>query len=297
MKKLFTDNFPIVSNNEELNKIKKEYAPKGYDEYYIASGCINDRRKKFEYLWSIYAPYADSHFLDQVKYDFHSRTWEMYLGALFINNNLKIESMDIGPDFKITTPSTNIYVENVVCNKGRGSDAVPEIQYEGVYDVPQDEMLLRLTSSINYKFQEYEKYKKQAVIDKNLPYIIALNRGMLDHPESTPPLIMNCLFALGPLAINMSPNRTEEEPRSFLTRREFIIKKSGKKIPLNFFLDKSHSGISAIIYSDETILNHPQNIGEDCMLVHNPNADNPIDESLFNFINQWKWDNKTLKCT
>jgi len=35
-------------------------------------------------------------------------------------------------------------------------------------------------------------------------------------------------------------------------------------------------------------LNHPKNIGEDCIFVNNPFADNPVKESFVNLFKNWK---------
>ncbi len=54
---------------------------------------------------------------------------------------------------------------------------------------------------------------------------------------------------------------------------------------MNFFRNETHSGISAVIYSKEPVLNHPQKLGDDCLLVRNPLADNVLEEGMFPFLN------------
>lgn len=295
MNDLFTDEFPVVNTQEELENVKKEY--NHYDDYYVVSGCIPERKTKFNQLWSIYEPYADKHFLHQIKYNFHARTWEMYLGNIFLLNKLDIETLDNGPDIKIKSFYKPIFVEATVANKGDGIDAVPEPLYNiGAMDVPHDQMLMRLTSSLKYKFEKYEKYIGNSIISKDDSFIIAINRGSLEHPDTDIPLILKALFSIGYLAIKHPIGEPHgDKTETFLTRRQDVGKIGGNKIPLNFFEDKSHAGISAVIYSTKDVLNHPEETGSDCILVHNPNAKNPIDLNDFNFFKQWVLENNHLK--
>jgi type I restriction enzyme S subunit len=57
---------------------------------------------------------------------------------------------------------------------------------------------------------------------------------------------------------------------------------------MNFFEDPQHAGISAVIYSKDVVLNHPEKLGEDCILVHNPLAKNPLPEKIITFLKQYK---------
>ena len=85
MKSIFTDNFPLITTDQELQVLKDKYPD--YDSYYVASGSIQDRKKRFDDLYQKYHPYTDSHFLTEVKKKFHQRTWEMYLGCLSSSSN------------------------------------------------------------------------------------------------------------------------------------------------------------------------------------------------------------------
>lgn len=69
---------PFVNTDEELQEIKNKYPT--YDEYYIASACIKERKEIFEKLWKNFSCLADDHFLHEIKTQFHPRTWEMYIG-------------------------------------------------------------------------------------------------------------------------------------------------------------------------------------------------------------------------
>lgn len=295
MANLFTDNFPNVTTNEECEKVKQQYKKLGYDEYYIVSGCTEDRREKSNKLYSVYEPYCDRYFLDQVKRHFHARTWEMYLGNIFLKNDLQIAPNDNHcPDIKIISYNVPVWVEAVVCKKGEGPAAVPDIVYGVCEKVPEDQMLLRLTNSLNVKFLQYKRYLSEAVINQNEPFIIAVNRGLLYFPgagDSVIPLICKCLFSLGDLMMPFSREESASESNLYISTREYLHKKISSPVSLGFFEDEAHSGISAVIYSAAIVLNHLDRIGEDCILVYNPKAENPLDRNFFAFIKQ-QWEMK-----
>lgn len=282
---LFQSDLPIVDNNEDLQKVKDTHP--GFDEYYVASACIKERRTKFVKLWEGFKELADRHFLSQIKIDFHERSWEMYIGCLLKKIFPNISSGNSGPDFVINQGGDNeIYIEAVACKHGDSADKVPElipatrIEDISVHDVPEDAMLLRLVSSISYKAEKYKSF----IQEKNKPYIIAVNKGVLRHPDPGIPLIFKCLFGLGYQVIKKVSGELVD---GGWNTRDFIIKSNGEQISMKFFEDKNNDFVSGIIYSPRDILNSPDEIGADCILVHNPNAKNPIGLDKFSILQQW----------
>lgn len=65
MKYLFTDNFPLITTETELQTLIKKYS--NYDSYYVTSGSIKERKNKFDSLYQKYYQYADSNFLKEIK--------------------------------------------------------------------------------------------------------------------------------------------------------------------------------------------------------------------------------------
>lgn len=65
---------------------------------------------------------------------------------------------------------------------------------------------------------------------------------------------------------------------------------------MTFFLEKEHEGISAVIYSKDTVLNHSDILGEDISLVYNELAKNPLQEGLLDFFKYYKCDEKGDMC-
>lgn len=283
---IFTIELPLVSTDEELEKVKAMYP--NCDSYFITSGCVKERKKKFDKLWQKFKPYADKHFLSQIKTNFHQRTWEMYLGNVLLEKKLLIKSQNEGPDFVV---NDNIYIECIAPTKGDSSkaDSVPEIHIANikkrerpmVQDVPVDEMILRITQALKDKgLGQYAKWKSNNWFDKKAPFIIAINTGDLKFPQDYLgiPLVIKALFGLQFLQI------TRNGHKSFSWREEI---KKGKGVPVNYFTNYNFKFISGVIFSDQIVLNHPDNIGDDCIFVNNPFAKNPITDSLAKLFKNW----------
>lgn len=291
---LFSIDLPLVNTNEELEKVKSMYSD--CDTYFIASGCVKERREKFNNFWNQFKALLDEYksriFLSKIKQkgQFHENTWEMYVGCILKKyfSDVSTSPKDEGIDFILNKDKVDeIFVEAVACKKGDSIDAVPDAIIAEkpedimVQNVPHDEMLLRLSNSITSKTDKYRDFIKT----KNKPYIIAVNKGALEYPDPQIPLILKCLFGLG---YEHFKKINEQLVYNGWTRREFIEKSNGEKISMIFFEKDENDFVSAIIYSPENILNAPQNIGSDCVLIHNPKAKNAIDVKTFSFLQQWK---------
>jgi len=288
---IFTDNFPIITSNKELYKVKKEYPQ--YDEYYIASGCIKDRKNKFDVLWPKFKPYADTNFLKELKTNFHSRTWEMYMCNVLLEKSFYIKlpsniPKNEGPDFIL---NNGTYIECIACSKGHPNkpNSVPEIQdaqtQEEIVaiDVPTDKMILRITNAIIEKaITQYEKWKMKQWFRPASPFIIAINSGDLSYPQDYLgiPLIIKALFGLEFMQISQNGNK------SFSFRKN--MKKGQADIPLTYFANNKFNFISGVIFSDRTVLNHPEKIGDDCIFVNNPFALYSVNDKDFSKFKSFK---------
>ena len=282
---IFTIELPLISTNSELEDVMKLYSK--CDPYFIASGCVKDRKEKFDKLWHKFRLYADTHFLSQVKTNFHQRTWEMYVGNVLLEKNLSIASKNEGPDFVV---NDNFYVECIASTKGEAGkpDSVPPMYVAKktseiiVQDVPVDKMILRITQALKDKaIDQYEKWKTKVWFDSNKPFIIAINTGDLEYPQDYLgiPLVIKALFGLQFLQINQDGDST------YSWRTEI---KKGDGVPVTYFANENFNFVSGIIYSDKTVLNHPEPIGNDCIFVNNPFAKNEVDDNFIKLFKNWK---------
>lgn len=283
---IFTVELPLVKTNEELEKVKGAY-PK-YDPYFIASGCCKERRYKFDKLWEKYKPYADRHFLDQIRTNFHQRSWEMYIGNVLLEKKLTIQSQNEGPDFVIDNIA---YIECVAPTKGDPDkpDSVPEMfvatkpEEIRAQDVPDDKMILRITGSIKGKaLDQYEKWKNKMWFDSKMPFVISVNTGDLEHVEDpSMPNVLKALFGFQFPQINIKTGATN------FSHRGKVGKSNNEPVPVNYFTNKDFSFVSGVLFSNNSVLNHPENIGEDCFFANNPFANNPVDESFVKLFKNW----------
>ena len=294
--KLFSENLGEVKTDEELASLQQQF-PR-YDPGYITQSAGLPRRKEKEWmekLWEQYALYADSHFLEDFKRQFVQRSWELYLGVTLLNRDFKLgRHSKAGPDFDVQNNKGKrlTWIEAIATEKGRGKDKVPEMIYEIVMDVPEEKMLLRISNGLDKKFKQYQTELANRVIKDNESYVIAVNRSPLDHVDPGLPLILKTLFGIGHQALRiMVGGVRQEKPESFWTGRPKIGKRSGRDVPMLFFEDPTHSGISAVIYCSDNILNSPripQEMGENFIIVHNPLAKNPLPDGFFPFGDEHK---------
>ena len=282
---IFISNLPLDCSDQELLEIKKENSQ--YDPYYIVSGCCSDRKEKFDRLWKKYKPYADNHFLNEIKIHFHQRSWEMYIGNVLLEKGLELESGNEGPDFIIPNIA---YIECVAPTKGdpTKNDSVPEMYIAEkldkivVQNVPVDKMILRISQSIKEKVNHYKKWKGKKWFNENTPFIIAINTADLGHVDnSCMPNVLKTLFGFQYMQINIKNRSTS------YSYRDDVKKESNKVVPVNYFSNPDFNFVSGVLFSNKNVLNHPKKIGDDCIFVNNPFAKNIIDQSFVGFFNNW----------
>jgi hypothetical protein len=160
-----------------------------------------------------------------------------------------------GPDFLIEADGKRIWIECIACEKGDGVDRVPDLHYGIVQNIPSDEILIRIASALKAKYDKYKKYTKDGIVKDTDQFIIAISRGDLGHADASIPLILRAVFGIGYQTLSMP--RDGSPSKAGWSAISFIEKQNGSKVPMTFFLEKEHDGISAVIYSKETVLNHP----------------------------------------
>lgn len=301
MSKLFNEDLGISSNRTALVKLQKKFS--SYDPSYVSiatMSTLNDFREWLELIWEQYKPYADTNFPNEFKKQFYQRAWELYLGGTLLNRGYTLGNhSNTGPDFKIPYGDKNIWIEAIAVKKGDGKDKVPDIKYGVAVSVPEQEMLLRLTSGLGEKYQKYLSYLRSGVVESSDPFVIAIDRSALEHTDPQIPLILKCLFAIGhQLLIIKSDRPLPKTEGSNWSSREKVNKISGSEVPMLLFRDSNFEGISVVIYCANNILNSPRDpklMGNNFVIVHNPFAKNPLPENFFKFGQEWKQDGEQLK--
>jgi hypothetical protein len=258
-----------------------------------------DTRKQIEFFWKRYKKYAlesEEHFLSvaQEKGNFKQRWWEMVLSIGLLNIGIEIQkkTKEEGPDNLIDNPIKvlpKIYIEAIAPKKGETENKLPEMKF-GVYHLPEREFLFRLTGAFVEKYNKYNDYINTNKICESDIYIIAISScdlseyGSLMDGTSKAPL--KFLSGVASLILSHSGSSFEYRPQ--------IKKISNSPVEMNYFLKKKYNGISALLYSNASLLNCPDKPEEKFVVVKNPIAKNSVPNILFKGIEIWVFD-KMLK--
>lgn len=259
--------------------------------------CAEDR-KYIEKLWSQYKNKADPHFHDQFQRrgNFHSRIWEMRLACILMDNH-KIKSDNEGPDICINLDGLVVHFEAVAPATTEELERNHRQARKQPMSIPEDETILRLTTSLCEKCRKYFCYLKKGRVRQSDAYVIAISAGNLrwayDYCKGLP-LIVKPLFGIGGPYVRIEvgsgkqvDSGYEHTPTRHKTNRE------GKKVPIgaDLFLNEGLSGISAVLFSPHHIKNRPEVFnkpeGSDLALFRNPFAKVPLPECFLGVGQEW----------
>ncbi|MBL0226259.1 MAG: hypothetical protein IPQ16_12060 [Geobacteraceae bacterium] len=241
-----------------------------------------------EEMWNSYEPYADSNFVNEFKVDIYARFWEMYLTCLLLSHGKPIRCLKPGPDILIDESNLK-WIEAIAPSGGvfGSPDSVPEMVYGGVATHPEQQIILRYTSSIREKFDnKYVMYSTNGINSNKDSFIIAINSSKIPQASyySIIPEIVKAVLPVGHLQAKID-TRSGRVVESSYQYRPIIYKTVGSGIATTIFLDDAYNNLSGIIFSNVTILN--ASTDPFTMFIHNPNASNPIPEGYFNFSREY----------
>lgn len=281
------------------------------DKEYI---CIRDNprylqvKNRIEQMWTVHEPYADPHFLSEVKEQFHSRIWEMMLTNTFVARGFSLKKLSSdGPEFFIEKSDKRFWIEAIAAGAGKGKDAVPSplnLQNEQweLDAVPTDRIILRLTNSIGQKLKKYEEDLQAGRIKPEDAYILAVNgykaingwfgaNEEIEDDYNDYPVIIKAIWPLHRLGVSWNKNDPEFYESVYECCRE--VEKVNKSPVLKSFcqFDKNKiKGISAIVYSHSGIFDLPSVMGSDFIFCHNDSAEQKLNHEIFNFGRHYWWE-------
>jgi len=121
--------------------------------------------------------------LDDAIKDLHAKSWEMYLGCLFLDSgfNLLKKTKKEGPDLHLLWNNRSIWIEATAPGSGTGDNTVPEYRPNEASAQPEDQIILRLTSAIQDKFKQYKSHRSKDIIKPDDFYVIAINGGRIRY--------------------------------------------------------------------------------------------------------------------
>ncbi len=155
-----------------------------------------------------------------------------------------------GPDLGLISGNKTIWVEAVVpTSEGLPDEWIRPPGGMNAREYPHEAMLLRLTSVISEKHKQYQARLSKGVVDRDEPYVVAVNTYLLSgHPvqgklNARPPYAVAAVYPVGDPRCTFYPNSTNFERQS----RDSIIKRNGAAVQTTSFLDCEYEGISALI--------------------------------------------------
>lgn len=252
-----------------------------------------ETREFVKKLWQRYKLYAEPDFLKNAKKKdgFHAKTWEMYLGCVFLENGLSLQKkLKIeGPDLHLLCNKQSIWIEAVAPSEGIDENAVPGYNYGVVSEQPTEKIILRLTNSISEKYKQYWKYIAKGFIKPGDIYVIAINGGRIPHSimEQNIPYIVKAVLPFGNQVVTLD-SKSHKIVDSQYEYKDTITKANGSSVSTNIFKNKDYNGISALLYSPMNVVTHHSNkAGIEINLVHNPIAVNKLHLGIFPFGTEW----------
>jgi hypothetical protein len=253
--------------------------------------CDRDR-VYIEQLWCEYQAYADRNFHDQIQREFAARIWEMRLAVEMQQAGLPLRrrAAMVGPDLCVALEPT-LWIEAVAPRTTELLLANERAARGNVAPVPEDEIILRYTQSIEDKWQKYLKYRTGQVVAPGDAYVVAVTGAYLHFPTDDvgPPWIAKPLFGICDYQriIQVGVGVVHEGWGAAPERQ----KPSGAKIEADLFLSPKRAGISAVLFSPHDVKNRPEVNGRpplsDLHLIHNPFATTPLKRGTVPCGKEW----------
>jgi hypothetical protein len=230
-----------------------------------------------EKLWTIYQPFADRHFLNEIRLDgkFQERFWEMYLGNALIEIGFIVSSLDKGPDFKVTTEGRVLWIEAICASngaEGNPNSLVPLFDQDATL-ISDEKIVLRLRSAIEEKSKKIIKYLSESTINESEPVIIAINTGKIDTilaEEFLDYLNMSCFGK------DCSQVQRDKNGKYQNVAIQSVKKTAGGEVSVNIFTAGEYAHISAVLISKALYSHYDQSLGNDFVLVLNPYTKNKL---------------------
>jgi hypothetical protein len=268
-----------------------------------------------ESMWLRYKPYADTHFLVEVKQSnekFFQRFWEMYLACSLMEKEFSIKSHDKGPDICTAIGIQKVWLEAIAPTEGEGENAAfvdwlkapSKGEREGQVSIDYvkfqpEKIQLRYCSAVESKYKKYKEYLEKGILSSTDCYIIAINGrliplGELSEEEGRIPQIIKSVLSIGHSYIKISESNEDAIEQGY-TYQNVIVKANCSEVYKDIFFDEAYAGISAILFSYVDAIHRPENFGDDFILIHNPLARNNLPQDFIKAGREYWVENSELK--
>jgi type I restriction enzyme S subunit len=258
--------------------------------YPSQGGQLHPFVQQVEQFWNAFEPYADPGFAQAFctndSSTFQQRYWELFLGATFLRQGLSLRrNTGEGPDFSFAMPGCIVWVEAISPTPGIGSNQIPVNPPQALgtplvtHPVPAEEILLRHTTAIEKKVQQYRSYREDEIVTATDPFIIAIDSSQLGDfgfdGISGYPATLEAVYPIGPQQFHF-PIGTTQPISSDIQYRPSVTNANLSPVPTTCFLDQAYSGISGIISTSCSWRDQHRIPPIPLILIHNKVADNPM---------------------
>ncbi len=248
------------------------------------SKLTKDVRHLLEKCWISYEPYVENNFLsDFFGKGFRQRCWELYFWHRLTDLGFSLSQPGSGmPDVEMIVDNQKIFVE---CMSPTAGEKENQIQVTNTnttaQKVPEDKILLRITSSIYDKSKQAKKREEKV---GNSPYIIAIDISQLKRWGFDEDYYFRPVYPIGKPIVNFDFESDDVSSQSKENHESVSTIKKSNNITVSTtpFLDGTeYSHISAILYCDADLTKITSFGNEKFTLVHNFTANNPLNSEAF----------------
>lgn len=242
-----------------------------------------------EALWEQFHPLADFHFREDARNHFLERFWEMYLAVTLLEHGCDLHRHgNEGPEFFVVVENRRIWFEAVSPGPGTGPDQVQEFPLGTAGYVPTEKILLRYTNALDEKRKRFAAATAKGIVSPDDLYILAINARGIPHARygGKLPFYIQAFLPIGPFSMTID-KETLKVTDSFYQYRPEVSKLSGSSVSTRPFLDEQASFCSAVLHSAVDCANHPDQLGGDFSILHNPKSRCPVDAEVFSWCERF----------
>jgi hypothetical protein len=265
-----------------MKSLFDEYSETDDKEYLSAITNFKTALPLIDDFWNNYAPYADAKFCSQLRKQFLSRIWELWLGNIFLSEGfiLKEKNDTTWPDFNLQKSNIKYYIE-AICPDNASEESGNQILNLSPFvfqEIKSDLYELRIQNAI---FEKYNTNHIKEIEKLRIPYLIAINGCKLPFSRFSfgdIPWIIKALYPIGSELAVLNETRD-----SFTTARQlkkYNKRKSGFELDKCIFSTNKYSLISAVIYTTSKINLGENEITKDVYIIKNPYARYKVEETF-----------------